>query len=234
MLKLSPKKIAVENGWNPRTDFSGETELMNSIIENGVLNPVHVCKSDSGYTLVDGERRLRACLRAEELGHDIFIPAIVEEYENDADKMLVSLLTNTGKNLLPAEEGIAFKKLSDWGWAVDRIAKMVAKSGEYIRQRLLLVDSHKMVSDAVKDGKITLKEMAVIVRASKGYMEQVSRLNDLLYSKNKVMPDTIMVAKKILKDIEDSYDKRTPETINLMTQIIDLLNKCKELLQNEN
>ncbi|MEG2372013.1 MAG: ParB N-terminal domain-containing protein, partial [Hydrogenoanaerobacterium sp.] len=51
------------NSAQPRTVFD-EDELKNlaqSIEQNGLLQPVAVRKTESGYELISGERRLRAC-----------------------------------------------------------------------------------------------------------------------------------------------------------------------------
>ena len=61
---VDPKVIVVKDGWNPRTDFSGEPELRDSIIANGMLVPMRVKKVDNTLELIDVERRLRAALLA--------------------------------------------------------------------------------------------------------------------------------------------------------------------------
>ena len=76
---VDPKVIVVKNGWNPRTDFSGEEELRDSIIQNGVLIPLRVKKVDNVLELIDGERRLRATHLAIKEGHNIeSVPVILE------------------------------------------------------------------------------------------------------------------------------------------------------------
>src|SRR3990167_9038450 len=66
-----------ENSLQPRTDFDSErlSELISSIKEKGVLQPILVRKKDSGYEVIAGERRLRAA-KALNMNE---IPVIVRE-----------------------------------------------------------------------------------------------------------------------------------------------------------
>ncbi len=50
------------NPWQPRTNFDKEKlqELVNSIREHGIIQPLIVTKANKGYQLVAGERRLKA------------------------------------------------------------------------------------------------------------------------------------------------------------------------------
>jgi len=54
------------NPFQPRKEFDETAleELKNSIIENGVIQPVTVCREGDGYQLISGERRLRAVIQA--------------------------------------------------------------------------------------------------------------------------------------------------------------------------
>jgi len=69
---VDPRIINVVDDWNHRVDFSGEEDLILSIIENGVRVPLLVKKTKEGtLDLVDGERRLKAVLKAIDHGNDI-------------------------------------------------------------------------------------------------------------------------------------------------------------------
>ena len=48
------------NRWNDRIDFSGEDELVESIKEYGIIQPLVVTKDNGEYELIAGERRLQA------------------------------------------------------------------------------------------------------------------------------------------------------------------------------
>ena len=76
LVKLPVSRI-LPNPAQPRKDFDQAAleSLAQSIKENGLLQPVTVRRENGGYTLIAGERRLRAC----KLAGLKEIPAIVTE-----------------------------------------------------------------------------------------------------------------------------------------------------------
>ena len=81
IVHLSPNDI-VPNRYQPRRDMTEETltELAESIKANGVIQPITVRQTPSGYELVVGERRLRASVMA---GLET-VPAIIRDVDDDA------------------------------------------------------------------------------------------------------------------------------------------------------
>ena len=95
-----PIDAIVPNPRQPRTVFDEEAlaELVKSISSIGLLQPVVVRPADSGYELVAGERRWRAC----RLAGLTVIPAIVRQTQDDAllrDALLEAL--NNPDDLTP-------------------------------------------------------------------------------------------------------------------------------------
>jgi len=166
MFYVDPRSISVVDGWNPRTDFSGEDELMASIIENGVEVPLLVRKINGGLELRDGERRLRATLRAIEEGHDIeAVPCQVERRgTNDIDGLVTALIRNDGKPLTAVEESDAYLRLTKWGLTPEQIAKRVGKSVSHIRNRIELAGASPEVRKAVSGKEITIGEAQNIAK----------------------------------------------------------------------
>jgi len=98
-LKLSEIK---PNRFQPRRSFREAelAELMDSIREKGIIEPVIVRRSGSGYELIAGERRLRAC---QKLGQEK-IPAIIRQ-AGDQEALEIALIENIQReNLNPIEE----------------------------------------------------------------------------------------------------------------------------------
>jgi ParB family chromosome partitioning protein len=95
------------NKYQPRLEFNPEklNDLVNSIKEKGVVQPVLVRKTSAGYELIAGERRLRA---VKSLGIDK-IPAIVKNVA-DIDMLEISLIENIQREELnPMEEAHALR-----------------------------------------------------------------------------------------------------------------------------
>lgn len=171
---VDPLVIKVVDGWNDRTDFSGEEELRDSIIEEGVKQPLKIRKSKDGtLELADGERRLRATLRAIKEGNAIEeVPVIaVSKKTSEIDLYLESLIANTGKPFTPTEEANSYRRLMAWGISVRKIAKKVGKSETHVRNRLELSNAIPAVRKAVDSGEITVKDAQEIARESDGKVD---------------------------------------------------------------
>ena len=82
----------VPNPFQPRKTFSTDKmeDLVSSIREKGVIQPVLVRKNQDRYEIIAGERRFRA---AQELQYDE-IPAIVKENIDDATSLEISIIEN--------------------------------------------------------------------------------------------------------------------------------------------
>ena len=99
------------NHLQPRNYFDDKklNELMTSIKEHGVLQPVVVQKVDSGFELIVGERRWRA---SKKLGLKK-IPAVIREV-NDEQSLEIAIIENIHRqDLNPIEEAEAYARLSN-------------------------------------------------------------------------------------------------------------------------
>jgi len=175
--KIDPEHIKVVDGWNPRSSFGDDLdqELKDSIVENGVLVPLRVKRTqDNQFELVDGERRLRAVRLAVEEGAEIaFVPCIVERKAiSQTEALFVSLLTNEGKRLAPSEEGEAYQRLINWGISAEKIAKRVGKSIGTIYNRLKLVDGSEELKEAVDNKEVSIQDAKKIVENSDGDIQK--------------------------------------------------------------
>lgn len=187
---IDPAEIKVVDGWNPRTDFSGEDDLTASIKERGVIKPLIVKKNAANkLELVDGERRLRATLRARAEGAEIVsIPVQVEKRgTSDADLFIDAILSNGGKPFTPTEEANAFKRLLNWGFEVKGIAKRTGRSESHVRNRLELSEASPEVKKAVDAGEITIGQAMEITKEAGGSVERQGEGLSQAKEKPKVM-----------------------------------------------
>lgn len=172
--EFDPRKIKVVDGWNPRTDFSGEDELMASIKIRGVIEPLEVRKTtDKTVELVDGERRLRATMKLIEQGVDIRqVPVFVKSTKvPEITLYFDAIIKNSGKPLTPVEESTAFKRLTEWGVPIKEIADTCGRSVSHVRNRLELADAAPVVKNAVADKSITTQDAIKIVKTSAGKVD---------------------------------------------------------------
>ena len=97
------------NPFQPRKHFDEESlaTLADSIRELGVLQPILVRRTDSGYEIIAGERRWRASKRVGLTS----IPALIKDV-NDAVSLEQAIVENIQRSdLNPLEESAAYQQL---------------------------------------------------------------------------------------------------------------------------
>lgn len=142
------------NHAQPRQVFDEEAmaELVHSIKEIGLLQPVVVRKVEDGYELVMGERRWRA---TQEAGLDT-IPAIVRETD-DTDMLRDALLENLHRSQLnPLEEAAAYQQLlEDFSCTHEELASRIGRSRPQISNTLRLLKLSPAVQRRVGAGVLS-------------------------------------------------------------------------------
>jgi len=145
------------NPFQPRTAKEWEKdpkfqELVASVKEKGILQPVVVRRRRDGYELVAGERRWRAA-RAAGL---TTIPAVVRVVD-DKEMLEQALVENLQReDLNPIDEALAYKKLSEeFQLTHEEIARRVGKDRSTVTNALRLLGLPFRVRDALAAGLIT-------------------------------------------------------------------------------
>lgn len=142
------------NPQQPRHIFDDEAlaELVHSIKEIGLLQPVVVRQTKTGYQLIAGERRLRASKKA---GLKT-IPALIRKTADD-QMLRDALLENLHRaNLTPLEEAAAYQQLlSDFGGTQDELATKLGRSRPQISNTLRLLNLPPAVQRRVAAGVLS-------------------------------------------------------------------------------
>jgi ParB family transcriptional regulator, chromosome partitioning protein len=143
-----------ENPRQPRLrmDDDALASLAESIRQHGVIQPILVTETIDGYTLVAGERRVRASRIA---GLDR-IPAIVRQLA-DRQQLELALVENLQReDLDPMEAARAYRQLMDeFSFTQDDLASRVGRARSTVANTLRLLDLHPAVQDAVAAGLIS-------------------------------------------------------------------------------
>ena len=138
----------------PRKRFNRDdlAELTDSIKQNGVLQPLLVRKSGTGYEIVAGERRYQAA-KAAGLSE---VPVIIREISDD-DVFKLALIENLQRSdLTPLEEARGYRQLiKEKGLTQEELAKALSKSRSAITNTLRLLDLPSEVQSYVEDGELT-------------------------------------------------------------------------------
>lgn len=142
------------NKYQPRVQFNEEklSELIKSIKEKGVIQPVLVRKVHDGYELIAGERRLRAAKRLQLEN----IPAIIKEV-SDVDALEISLIENIQREELnPIEEANAFERfITEFNFTQDKIAEVLGKDRSTIANTIRLLSLPKKIQECISKNSIT-------------------------------------------------------------------------------
>ena len=131
-------RIAV-NPWQPRVEFATEEleELIASIREQGLLQPITVRERTGGYQLVAGERRLRAC---RELGWTEIDALLIDA--TDQQMLEWAIIENLQRaSLNPVETAQSFKRLIDeFSLTQDEASRRLGQSRAHVANTLRLLE----------------------------------------------------------------------------------------------
>lgn len=135
-------------------------ELIDSIKQHGVIQPILVRKNGSRFLIIAGERRYRA---AKQAGLNT-IPAIIKSME-EQEYREVSLIENLQReNLNALEEANGIKELMDnHGLTQDQIAQRLSKSRPYIANSLRLLALCDKVKEMISRGEISAGHARALV-----------------------------------------------------------------------
>ena len=162
--------LIIPSPFQPRVEFPAEHlhELVESIRERGIIQPLIVRKVDGKYELIAGERRWRA---ARELGL-VEAPAIVRE-ATDQEVCELALIENLQREgLNPIEEASGYQRLSrDFGLTQEDISKRVGKSRASVANAMRLLDLDPDVQSLLKHERISVGHAKVLL-SLKSHEEQ--------------------------------------------------------------
>lgn len=142
------------NPLQPREDFDPVSleELIQSIKEKGIIQPVLVRHKGEYYELIAGERRYRAAsaLNLKE------IPVIIKNVE-DRDSLELSLIENIQRqNLNPIEEARAYQYLIEkYQLTQEEVSEILGKARASVANMLRLLKLPLEIQDEIKKGRIS-------------------------------------------------------------------------------
>lgn len=142
------------NPHQPRGEFVAEelTELADSIKAHGIFQPLIVIKTDDGFQLVAGERRLRA---AKQVGLKT-VPVIVRSFSQQ-EQLEVAVIENIQRaELKPLEVAIAYIKLGDqFNLTHNQIAARLGKGSSTVSNTIRLVNLPHKAKLSLQNGEIS-------------------------------------------------------------------------------
>jgi len=245
----------VPNKYQPRKNFDEENlnDLVNSIKERGVIQPIIVRKSNtdnSKYEIIAGERRW---LAAQKAGlHDI--PVVVTDAD-DLKSLEFAIVENVQRHdLNPLEEAQGYKRLIDeFAYDQDKVSKFIGKSRSYISNSLRLLNLPKEVLDFVEQKKITAGHAKILVGLDNAtflankFIEKklsVRQAENLVKLFRKSKRNTSSRVDSNIRDLENSIsekigisvsiknNKNNKGTISFYYKELDQLNKIIDIIKS--
>lgn len=152
--KLPIYKVEPNPG-QPRQDFDEEglQELAESIATHGILQPLTVRETSTGYyQIIAGERRWRAA----RLANLSEVPAVIIEAD-DKKAMELALIENLQRqDLNPVEEALGYQTLvENYGLTQEEAAARVGKSRPTVANALRLLGLCPEVLERLRNGDLT-------------------------------------------------------------------------------
>lgn len=158
-----PAKAIRPNPAQPRQLFPEENlaELAESIRRHGILQPLSVRRSGSGYELICGERRLRAGI----LAGLTDIPCILMTMD-DKESGIASLVENLQRqdlDFIEAARGIQ-ALMEKWTMSQEQVARLLGKSQSAVANKLRLLRHSPAVLTAIRENGLTERHARALLR----------------------------------------------------------------------
>jgi ParB family chromosome partitioning protein len=162
--RLLPIDQLDPNPNQPRQVMGDLSELVASIAEKGIIEPIIVRRRQDRFQIIAGERRYQAAVQAG-LAE---VPAIIRDIDDDEVTEIALIENLQRKDLTPFEEAEALQQLSERaGLTHDQIAKRLGKSRTAVTETLTLNQMPEDIRNLCRLADIHSKSLLLqIVRQS--------------------------------------------------------------------
>lgn len=216
------------NPLQPRGAVTPESlvDLVDSIREHGVLEPLVVAKTPAGFQIIAGERRWRAAKLAG-LTH---VPSIIRETtpKGMLEMALVENVQRVDLNALDRAKGFE-RLMNEFGLTTSEIAVRIGKSVAYVSNSIrllslpdalkdgllsgLISEGHARALAAIDDQGLMVEAYKIILRES-GSVRRAEELARRMKSKSKQSMDKSGIRKDQLRVVSEELDKMQEDMQN--------------------
>lgn len=158
-----PARAIRPNPAQPRQVFKEDalTELADSIRQHGILQPLSVRRSGTGYELIAGERRLRAA----QMAGLTEIPCIVMNMD-EQESTLAAMVENLQRQDLDfVEEAMGISRLMDLcNMSQEQAARHLGKSQSAIANKLRILRHSTQVLEALRQSGLTERHARALLK----------------------------------------------------------------------
>ncbi len=216
------------NPLQPRGAITPESlvDLVDSVREHGILEPLVIAKTPAGFQIIAGERRWRAS-RLAGLTH---IPAIIRE-TTPKGMLEMALVENVQRvDLNPLDRAKGFERLmNEFGLTTSEIAVRIGKSVAYVSNSIrllslpdalkdgllsgLISEGHARALAAIDDTNLMVEAYKIILRES-GSVRRAEELARRMKAKSQQEPKGRMDTIRIISEEIDSMQKEMEDALN--------------------
>ncbi len=218
------------NPLQPRGAITPESlvDLVDSIREHGILEPLVVAKTPAGYQIIAGERRWRAAKLAG-LTH---VPALIRE-TSPKGMLEMALVENVQRvDLNPLDRAKGFERLmNEFGLTTSEIAVRIGKSVAYVSNSIrlltlpdalkdgllsgLISEGHARALAAIDDVSLMVEAYKIILRES-GSVRRAEELARRMKSKAQqpIKPTTVVSQMRVVSEELDKMQDEMQKALN--------------------
>lgn len=218
----------VPSPFQPRTEFRAENlqELVDSIKEHGIIQPLIVRKRNDKHELIAGERRWRAAqeLKLKEA------PVIIRE-ATDQEVLQLALIENLQREDLNAiEEAIAYQRLAkDFKLRQEDIAQKVGKSRASVANSMRLLELAPDVQSWLVQGRLSVGHAKVLLGA-KTHAEQSLLAEAVIRQNLTVRATEKLLALHLAREVNPPSAQKKPSAPSLNANLQHLQNRLQRHL----
>ncbi|ACZ41422.1 parB-like partition protein [Thermobaculum terrenum ATCC BAA-798] len=198
----------IANPYQPRgsMDEGRLQSLVESIKQNGILQPLLVQRQGDHYQLIAGHRRLHAAKMAGVQQ----VPVVIREARASDNMLLLALIENLQReDLNPIDEAKAYRELQrKFGFSTDEIAERVGKSRPAVANALRLLELAPEVKEMLIQGQISEGH----ARALLGLRDPQSQINTARLVVERGL--SVRQTEQLVKRLRDNSGQRSSQAID--------------------
>lgn len=218
----------IPNPRQPRNAFSENSllELVESVQQHGVLQPIIVRRRGDVYEIIAGERRWRAAQKAGLRS----IPGLIKEV-NDEQSLESSIIENVQReNLNPLDEAEGYENLmTEFNLTQDQVAQKVGKNRSTVANILRLLGLPTEVKESIRKAKISAGHArALLALARPNWVLPVWK--EIMEKKLNVRDTELMVLRKNKNVSRETFKVSGPKKTTLSNLFFELEEKLTQAL----
>ncbi|KJV69400.1 ParB/RepB/Spo0J family partition protein [Candidatus Neoehrlichia procyonis] len=222
----------------PRKIFNQDTlkELAESIIKNGIIQPIIVRKDPNkkGYEIIAGERRWRAGIIAKLTT----IPVIIKDI-NDQQCLEISIIENIQRqDLTPIEEAEAYKNLIDrFSYKHEDLALIMGKSRSYITNMIRILSLPTSIKSMINNKLLSFGHARSLINIANAeeIAKKIISLNLNVRQTENMIKNLQIPHKKLHKEVSIiNLELSLSKTLEAKVTIKKLINKGQIIINFTN